>query len=57
MALNWVSSLMIFAAMRILPGDVALVILGGAESSPSALAQVDSLRQELGLNDLLHSLD
>jgi peptide/nickel transport system permease protein len=45
------ASLMIFAAMRVLPGDVALVILGGAESSPSALAQLDSLRHELGLDD------
>ena len=48
------ASLMIFAAMRILPGDVALVILGGAESSPSALAQVDRLRHELGLDDPIY---
>jgi len=45
---------MIFAAMRILPGDVALVILGGAESSPSALAQLESLRYELGLGDPIY---
>ena len=44
-----IASLAIFAVMRILPGDVALIILGGEESSASAMEQLESLREELGL--------
>lgn len=47
------ASMAIFAIMRVLPGDVALIILGGEESSPSAMEQLDSLRKELGLLDPL----
>ncbi|MDO4241728.1 MAG: ABC transporter permease [Microbacteriaceae bacterium] len=39
------ASLLIFAALRVLPGDVAAV-LGGTESSPETIAQI---RAELGL--------
>ena len=44
-----IASLAIFAVMRVLPGDVALIILGGEESSASAMEQLESLREELGL--------
>ncbi|MBP6684056.1 MAG: ABC transporter permease [Leucobacter sp.] len=47
LALAWlVASVLIFATLRILPGDVAQVI-GGTQASP---AQIESLREELGLN-------
>lgn len=47
LALAWlVASVLIFATLRILPGDVAQVI-GGTQASP---AQVASLREALGLN-------
>ena len=47
------ASLAIFTVMRVLPGDVALIILGGEESSASAMEQLDALREELGLTDPL----
>ena len=47
------ASLAIFTVMRVLPGDVALIILGGEESSASAMEQLDALREELGLKDPL----
>jgi peptide/nickel transport system permease protein len=47
------ASMAIFAIMRVLPGDVALIILGGEESSASALEQLEALREELGLKDPL----
>lgn len=43
------ASLLIFLALRVLPGDVAQVI-AGAEGTPEQVAQ---LRQELGLNEPL----
>ena len=47
LAIAWlVASVLIFATLRILPGDVAQVI-GGTQASP---AQVESLREALGLN-------
>ncbi|RKQ85250.1 peptide/nickel transport system permease protein [Mycolicibacterium mucogenicum 261Sha1.1M5] len=47
LALAWlVASVLIFATLRILPGDVAQVI-GGTQASP---AQVENLREQLGLN-------
>jgi len=45
------ASLAIFAIMRALPGDVALVILGSQESSPAGVEHLEALRQELGLKD------
>ena len=47
----FLASVAIFAIMRVLPGDVALVILGGDQTTPRALAQAEDLRQRLGLND------
>ena len=44
-----VASLLIFLALRVLPGDVAQVI-AGAEGTPEQVAQ---LREELGLNQPL----
>jgi peptide/nickel transport system permease protein len=42
-----------FAIMRALPGDVALVILGGEANTPAALEQVEAYREALGLRDPL----
>lgn len=47
----FLASLAIFAIMRVLPGDVTQVILGGDQTTPRALAQAEDLRQRLGLND------
>ncbi len=49
------ASVLIFAIMRILPGDVAMAILGSEDDQNQALVQqqIDSLRAELGLNDPL----
>lgn len=47
------ASIAIFAAMHMLPGDVALVILGGESNDASALQQLESIRNELGLNEPL----
>ena len=35
------ASLVIFAIMRVIPGDVALLILGNEEADPDALLQLD----------------
>src|SRR5437773_6321864 len=48
-----VASMAIFLMMRIVPGDVAQVILGGDGSDSSASGQLDALRKELGLTDPL----
>ena len=49
-----VASLGIFAIMRIVPGDVALIILGGGDdSNPATQAQLEELRDFLDLNDPL----
>ncbi len=48
-----VASMAIFLMMRIVPGDVAQVILGGDGSDPSSSGQLDALRKELGLTDPL----
>lgn len=47
----FVVSVLIFGIMRVLPGDVALVILGGGEGGSSGLSQsaADQLRESLGL--------
>ena len=50
------ASLIIFAIMRYLPGDIALIILsggGGVESTAFTGEQVENLREQLGLNDAL----
>jgi peptide/nickel transport system permease protein len=47
------ASLATFIIMRALPGDVALVILGGEANTPNALEQLESYRQALGLHDPL----
>jgi peptide/nickel transport system permease protein len=47
------ASLATFFIMRALPGDVALVILGGEANTPAALEQVEAYRQALGLRDPL----
>ncbi len=50
----FIASLAIFIMMRVLPGDVAQVILGGEEwDAPVGLEQIQTLRAELGLNDPL----
>ena len=41
-----VSTVVVFLLLRLLPGDVALVV-GGTEATPE---QVDAIREELGLN-------
>ncbi|MQF48492.1 ABC transporter permease [SAR202 cluster bacterium AC-647-N09_OGT_505m] len=46
----WMVSLMIFAILRVAPGDVALMILSGEEDAIYSQEMVDDLRQELGLN-------
>ncbi|MFN0073798.1 MAG: ABC transporter permease [Chloroflexota bacterium] len=47
------ASLATFFIMRALPGDVALVILGGEANSPAALEQLETYREALGLRDPL----
>ena len=42
-----VISFVVFLAFRFIPGDPALMILGG-QSSPE---KIEALRQEMGLND------
>jgi peptide/nickel transport system permease protein len=47
-------SLFVFFVMRIMPGDVALLVLGGADSDQAFTEeQLDAVRQRLGLNDSL----
>ena len=47
------ASLIIFAVMRILPGDVALSIVAGDQVSAGSLKAVEGIRKELGLNEPL----
>ena len=50
----FLASLGIFIAMRVIPGDVAVVILAGEESIDMVSQdQFDNLRRELGLSDPL----
>ena len=51
----FIASMIIFGIMRFLPGDVALVILGGsgAEDVGFTEKQLEDLRHQLGLNDPL----
>ncbi len=48
-------SLIIFAVMRVLPGDVARIVLAGLSDNPASVPQeqIDALRKQLGLNDPL----
>ena len=49
-----IASLTIFMLMRVLPGDVATVIAGTADSEAgSDSAELEQIREELGLNDPL----
>lgn len=49
-----IASLTIFMLMRVLPGDVASVIAGTADSEAGAgAAELEQIREELGLNDPL----
>ena len=45
------ASIVVFLVMRVLPGDVSLVIVGDVAVSPEVR---ETLREELGLNDPLH---
>lgn len=48
------ASVLIFGIMRVLPGDVALAILGsGEDSGGTTLESAEALREQLGLNDPL----
>ena len=50
----FLASLGIFTAMRVIPGDVAVIILAGEESIDMVSQdQFDNLRRELGLSDPL----
>ena len=49
----FLASLAIFFIMRALPGDVALVILGGEANTPMAEEQLEQYRVALGLRDPL----
>ncbi|MBI2908396.1 MAG: ABC transporter permease [Chloroflexi bacterium] len=47
-------SLIIFAILRIIPGDVAMVILGAGGEGQITEEALNALREELGLNRPLH---
>jgi peptide/nickel transport system permease protein len=47
------ASVIVFAIMRAIPGDVALVVLGGSGESTHDLEQLSRIRQELGLDQPL----
>ncbi|MFH1483972.1 MAG: ABC transporter permease [Chloroflexota bacterium] len=47
-----VASVVVFGVLRVLPGDVAIVILGGG-GAPHSPEVREALREELGLNDPL----
>ncbi len=48
-----IASIVLFAIMRALPGDVVTVILSGSGSSAHSVEAREALREELGLNDPL----
>ena len=47
------ASVVIFLIMRVLPGDVAQVVLGGSGEVTQDLQQIERVREQLGLNDPL----
>ena len=47
------ASLGVFLLMRVLPGDVAVVIVGGEGADPNAVQQLDRIRDQLGLKEPL----
>lgn len=51
----FLASFIIFAIMRYLPGDVALLIVSGGEDDPTpfTMEQVENIREQLGLSDPL----
>lgn len=48
--LVWIVSTLVFFSLHMLPGDPALVVLGGAEANPSPEA-LAAMREKLGLNE------
>src|SRR6056297_1943265 len=44
-------SLIVFAIMRVLPGDPALLMLQGAEGGVTTPERLEALRERMGLND------
>ena len=48
-----IASIVIFAIMRVVPGDVADVVLGGSGESTHDIEQIERVREELGLDDPL----
>ncbi len=48
--LVWIVATLVFFSLHLLPGDPALVVLGGAEANPSPEA-VAAMREKLGLNE------
>jgi len=49
----FIASIVIFGIMRLLPGDVALVVLSGSGEATHDVAQIERVREELGLNSPL----
>ena len=50
----FLASLAIFATMRVIPGDIAVVILAGEETADKVSEeQFEALREQLGLTDPL----
>ena len=45
-----IASIIIFGVMRVLPGDVALVVLSGSGEVTHNIEQIESVREELGLD-------
>ena len=51
----FLASIAIFLIMRVLPGDVALVILGGGDNTTNlSMEQLEQVREQLGLKDPLY---
>ncbi|MFH1141170.1 MAG: glutathione ABC transporter permease GsiC, partial [Chloroflexota bacterium] len=47
-------SLFVFAVLRILPGDVVRLILGGGEGQSITQVSLDTIKEELGLDKPLY---
>ena len=48
------AALLIFLIMRIIPGDVAVMLAGGGEEAAAHPEKVEAVREALGLNEPLH---